>query len=120
MTRIPSQFHLHQGPSQQSVPHLFRMKELEGLDLYESSVQDIQQHLSEERFTSVDYVKFCIQRILAVNPYLECIIEVNPDAIEIAADLDDERRHVGNICNAATLCRGMTEEIDYIKFFNSH
>jgi amidase len=27
-----------------------------------------------------------------VNPYLECVIETNPDALTIAAELDEERR----------------------------
>ena len=27
-----------------------------------------------------------------MNPYLEAVIETNPDALEIAAELDDERR----------------------------
>ena len=83
--------------SQQDIPHLFRLEELKGLDLYESSVEEIQQWLSEGHFTSVDYVEFCLQRIHNVNPYLECIIEVNPDAVKIAAELDDERRQVGEI-----------------------
>lgn len=83
--------------SQQNIPHLFRLEELKGLDLYESSVEEIQQRLSEGHFTSVDYVEFCLQRIHNVNPYLECIIEINPDAVKIAAELDDERRQVGEI-----------------------
>lgn len=29
---------------------------------------------------------------LQVNPYLECVIEINPDALAIAAILDEERR----------------------------
>lgn len=27
-----------------------------------------------------------------VNPYLECVIETNPDAIEIAQRMDEERK----------------------------
>lgn len=27
-----------------------------------------------------------------MNPYLECVIETNPDAVEIAQQLDDERK----------------------------
>ena len=90
-----TQVRLHHDLSQQDVPHRFRLEELKGLDLYESSVQEIQQHFSAGRLTSVEYVKFCLQRIRNVNPYLECIIEVNPDAIAIAAELDNERRQVG-------------------------
>ena len=83
MARIPSQICQSHKASQQSVPPLFRLKELKGLDLYESSVDEIQQHLSEDRFTSVDYVKFCLQRIHDANPYLECIIEVNPPLLKL-------------------------------------
>ena len=82
--------------SQQSVPHIFRTEILKGFDLYESSVEEIQRRFSEGCFTSVDYVQFCLRRIHQTNPYLECIIEVNPDAVNIAAELDDERRQVGS------------------------
>lgn len=94
MGRTTAPDHRHHGLSQQDIPYLFRLEELKGLDLYESSVEEIQQSLSEGQFTSVDYVQLCLRRIHIVNPYLECIIDVNPDAIEIAAELDDERRQV--------------------------
>ena len=96
MTRASAQSHLHHNLSQQNIPHLFCLEKLNGLDLYESSVGQIQQYLSHGHFTSVDYVKFCLERIRVVNPYLECVIEVNPDAVEIAAELDEERRQVGS------------------------
>ena len=80
--------------SQQGLPHLFRLEELKGVDLYERSVEELQKYLSEGRFTSVDYVKSCLRRIHYTNPYLECVIEVNPDAIGIATELDNERRQV--------------------------
>ena len=96
MARNPAQVHLHRNLIQQDFPHLFRLEKLKGLDLYESSVEEIQKCLSEGLFTSVDYVEFCLNRIHTVNPYLECIIEVNPDAVEIAAMLDDERCQVGH------------------------
>ena len=108
MARISAQLHLHRHVSQQSIPHLFRLEELNNIDLYESSVEEIQQGLSEGRFTSVDYTKFCLERIRIVNPYLECIIEVNPDAIEIAAELDDERRQVGGVFNVSIARRGVS------------
>jgi amidase len=28
---------------------------------------------------------------MKTNPYLECVIETNPDALDIAAGLDEER-----------------------------
>lgn len=93
--RTPAQVRRHHNLSQQEVPHLFRLEELKGLDLYEISVEGIQQRLAEGHFTSAEYVDFCLRRIHTVNPYLECIIEVNPDAIKIATELDNERRQVG-------------------------
>lgn len=94
---------LHHDISQQNVPCLFRLEELKGLDVYESSVDEIQQSLSEGHFTSVDYVEFCLRRIHNVNPYLECIIEVNPDAVKIAAQLDEERHQVRENLRAPSL-----------------
>ena len=107
MTWISARAHLHRNLSQQSIPHLFRLERLKGLDLYENSVEEIQQHLSEGRFTSVDYVRFCLRRIHMVNPYLECIIEVNPDAVDIAAKLDEERRQVCGAFNLNSMRRGV-------------
>lgn len=95
IARTSGQVRPHHNLSQKSIPHLFHLEDLRGLDLYESSVEEIQQYLSDGWFTSVDYVKFCLLRIHSVNPYLECVIEVNPDAIDIAVELDDERRQVG-------------------------
>ena len=67
--------------------------------------------MTNRQITSVDYVNFCLERIRAVrktkalnspqqsglnsmqvNPYLEAIIEVNPDAVAIAGSLDDGRK----------------------------
>ena len=97
MAQLSAQAQQHRTLSQQGLPHLFRLEELKGIDLYERPVDEIQQYLSQGLFTSVDYVKFCLERIHIVNPYLECVIEVNPDAVEIAAKLDDERRQVGQV-----------------------
>ena len=95
MSRPSAESQLHRNLSQQNITQLFCLEKLKGLDLYESSVGQLQQHLSNGHFTSVDHVKFCLERIRVVNPYLECVIEVNPDAVEIAAELDKERRQVG-------------------------
>ena len=107
MARISAQLHLPRNISRQSIPHPDRLEELNDFDLYESPVEETQQGLSEGRFTSVDHTKFCLERIRIVNPYLECIIEVNPDAIEIAAELDDERRQVGVVFNVSIVRRGV-------------
>ncbi|KAL9099056.1 MAG: hypothetical protein Q9163_005385 [Psora crenata] len=69
--------------SQNEIPSIFQMIPFGSLDFYEITVQELQQHFSSGRLTSVEYI----------NPYLEAIIEVNPDAIDLAAQLDQERRH---------------------------
>ena len=104
MTGASAWSHRHRNLSQQNIPDLFCLGKLKSLDLYESSVGQIQQYLSSGHFTSVEYVKFCLERVRIVNPYLECVIEVNPDAVEIAAELDEERRQVGG---SIRYCNGM-------------
>ncbi|KAI4199562.1 MAG: hypothetical protein LQ350_004515 [Teloschistes chrysophthalmus] len=49
--------------SQKAVPQIFQLERLNDIDLYE----------------------------ITINPYVEAVIEVNPDAVKIAAGLDDER-----------------------------
>lgn len=82
---------------QQKLPEIFRLEELNGLNMYEVSVTELQKYLTGGQITSVEYVNFCLTRIHKVNPYLECVIEVNPDALAIAAILDDERQQVRSI-----------------------
>lgn len=78
--------------SQQHVPPRFRLKQLGSLQVFEITVQQLQSYFAHGQITSVDYVKYCIERIETVNPYLEAIIELNPDAVILAASLDDERK----------------------------
>lgn len=97
------------------VPHIFRLPKLNGLDLFEVTVDQLQDHYRKGRLTSTGYVRFCLERIravrfypykafsrgsskrghvspLQVDPYLESVIECNPDAEKIAEELDDERQ----------------------------
>jgi len=76
---------------QDDVPNIFCVGKLNGVDLYESTIHEIQQHLEHGSFTSLEYTKFCIDRIHAVNGHLEAVMELNPDALDIAAHLDRER-----------------------------
>ncbi|KAH0848924.1 hypothetical protein AYO21_08744 [Fonsecaea monophora] len=80
------------GSSQDELPEVFRLPLYNGLDLYEVSVDELQHLYSTEALSSVEYVKFCLERVQKTNPYLECVIETNPDAIEHARALDDERK----------------------------
>ncbi|KAG9844886.1 amidase, partial [Aureobasidium melanogenum] len=78
-------------PDQKGIPDVFHVPQCDGNDVYELSVDEIQHLLSTKAMTSVSFVKHCLERIRRVNPYLECVIETNPDALEIAQQLDNER-----------------------------
>ena len=55
--------------SQQDVPDKFHVQSLKGIELYEVSVENLQRYLTEGHFSSVDYVRFCLERIRCVrNP----------------------------------------------------
>ncbi|CAG8949550.1 hypothetical protein HYFRA_00007782 [Hymenoscyphus fraxineus] len=67
------------------------MEPLGLIDLLEIFIENPQDHLSNGSFTSRQYVMFCLERIHKIDPYLEAVIETNPDALNIAASLDEER-----------------------------
>ena len=61
-----------------------------------ADLQDLQYGLETGLFTSVDLVRAYLARIAEVNGTLSMVTEVNPDALAIAADLDDARAS-GNV-----------------------
>lgn len=63
--------------------------------LREITLDDIAHGLDDGRFTVVDLVETYIQRIQEVDDHFRSIIEINPDALTIAHDLDDEIRRSG-------------------------
>ncbi|KAI9814317.1 MAG: hypothetical protein M1826_002283 [Phylliscum demangeonii] len=109
-------------PTQEKIPALFRLPALHAFDLYETTIEQLQGLFASGQLTAVDYVHFCLERIRtvgfsfsaffvvcpekqgkrlrtphtphhkAIDPYLESVIEVNPDASQIAHALDEERR----------------------------
>ncbi|KAF5372557.1 hypothetical protein D9758_005186 [Tetrapyrgos nigripes] len=67
-------------------------------DLYEAGVKELQHTLDNNTFTSVDLVKAYIARIEEVNtkgPELRAVLEINQNALQVAASLDEERRKSG-------------------------
>jgi len=68
---------------------------LKGRDVFEIPVAGLTQSYERKDFSIFEYVEFCIRRISALSPYLEAVIEINPDAIRIAKELDRERRSGG-------------------------
>ena len=77
--------------TQPEMPSIFHLQTLKGHDLFEITVDELQHLYSSKAFTSREYTQFCLDRIQAINPYLEAVIETNPDALAIAEQLDDER-----------------------------
>ena len=79
--------------SQPEMPSIFELPKLNGHDMFEISVDEIQHLYSSNAFTAVEYTQFCLDRIQATNHHLEAVIETNPDALSVARSLDEERKH---------------------------
>jgi amidase len=79
--------------SQPEMPAIFELPKLNGHDMFEISVDQVQHLYSSNAFSAVEYTKFCLNRIQATNQYLEAVIETNPEALSIAHSLDEERKH---------------------------
>ena len=83
---------LVRGPAgQENVLQAFRVVPLSGYEIFEITIEQLQGHFTKGNFTSVEFTKYCLGRIRALDPYVETVIETNPDAEKIAADLDLER-----------------------------
>ncbi len=64
------------------------------VDVEDVTVADLQEHMAAGRFTSEQLVLAYLGRIESLDragPRLNSIIEVNPDALAIARELDEER-----------------------------
>ncbi len=61
--------------------------------LEEITVLQIQQALETGKFTSKELVEAYLIRIKEIDAQLNSIIEINPDAIKIAEQMDSERAH---------------------------
>jgi len=74
------------------------MKELAGADefpLLEASIDTLQQKMQSGEYTSQSITEFYLQRIAEIDkkgPTLNAVIELNPDALAIAEQLDAERK----------------------------
>ena len=66
--------------------------DLTEFDLNEITVDELQQKMELGELTSVDICKKYLDRIEKVDPILKSVIELNPDALEIAKNLDEERK----------------------------
>jgi len=63
-----------------------------GFDFVEKSISDLQAAMAAGQLTSRQLTHGYINRIQSLNPLLHSVIEVNPNAMAIATQLDVERR----------------------------
>ncbi|KAH7381309.1 glutamyl-tRNA amidotransferase subunit A [Phaeosphaeria sp. MPI-PUGE-AT-0046c] len=59
--------------------------------LLDATGEELTVGMEMGHFTSVDLVEAYVARILEVNPTLHMVTEINPDALQIAKELDEER-----------------------------
>src|SRR5436305_9792360 len=74
-----------------SLSSCLRMPRCRGVDIEERSISQLQDYLSKAAFSSKDLTHCYLERIELLNPLLKAVIETNPDALEIADKLDEER-----------------------------
>ena len=68
-------------------------------ELTEKSVKELQAYMESGQYTAQQLVELYLKRIKEIDqngPNLNSVLEINPDAIEIARALDEERK-TGNI-----------------------
>jgi amidase len=58
----------------------------------EITIDELQQKMETGELTAVEICQKYLDRIKLVDPTLMSVIEINPDAMEIAAQLDNERK----------------------------
>lgn len=64
------------------------------IDLYELTIEDAQSFMGSGQLTSQELVQYYLDRISQIDksgPNLNAVITLNPDALEIARQLDSER-----------------------------
>ncbi|RAR11851.1 glutamyl-tRNA(Gln) amidotransferase subunit A [Stemphylium lycopersici] len=70
---------------------LFPMPTCAGVQLEEATIDQLQGYMNDGILTSVELLKCYLNRVYQVDKYISSIMELNPDAEEIAAALDAER-----------------------------
>lgn len=66
-------------------------------DLNEITIDELQQKMGSGELTSESICQKYLDRIALVDPVLRSVIEINPDTLEIAKKLDEERK-TGKVC----------------------
>lgn len=65
---------------------------MKSFDLEEMTVTDLQDAMKSGKLTARSIAQKYLERIASVDKKLNSVIETNPDALNIAADLDRERK----------------------------
>lgn len=71
---------------------LFPMPRCHGITIEEATIDQLQQHLSNGNLTSQQLAVCYLQRIWQTNDYINSVLEINPDFLQVAAQLDAERQ----------------------------
>lgn len=61
-------------------------------DLDEITIHELQQKMESGEISSVEICQKYLDRIKEIDPVLKSVIELNPDALDIAAQMDEERK----------------------------
>ncbi len=61
------------------------------IDIRDLTIQQFQEHFQSGNLTSTELTDCYLQRIKTIDVYLKSVIEINPDAIQLAQRADRER-----------------------------
>ncbi|XP_034229783.1 probable amidase At4g34880 [Prunus dulcis] len=64
----------------------------QGFSIREATIDDLQLAFKHNQLTSRQLVQFYLGEITRLNPFLKGVIEVNPDALDLAEKADYERK----------------------------
>jgi amidase len=68
---------------------------LHGIDLESATIPDLEKAMDSGRLSAVQLTRFYLARIRALDPKVNAVLAVNPDAMKIAAASDRQRRGHG-------------------------
>ena len=72
-----------------------RLVRCQAIYIKEANMLEIQKEMNAGRVTSQGLISMCLERIKKLNNQLKAILVVNPDASEIASEMDEERKKKG-------------------------
>ncbi|ODV84779.1 hypothetical protein CANARDRAFT_200305 [[Candida] arabinofermentans NRRL YB-2248] len=78
-------------PQSSQLTNPFPMPSCQGITLEEATIDQIQDYMTQGVLTSQDLVQCYMERYFQLNPYLNSVLQVNPDVFDIASDMDAER-----------------------------